>query len=123
MSSLSAIITLKDGKEVTAKNVSLSSDSSIKTIITNNIKHYLPLSKIKEASYKNRWLGIPPRFVFGTSAGFMLGLFIGGEASDNTQGGLARSEIFYIAGLPIGAIIGIIWGYMDGYNYIYKFNP
>ena len=122
MSSLSAIITLKDVREVTAKNVSLNPDSSIKTIITKNIKQSIPLSKIKEVSYKNRWLGIPPRFVIGTSAGFMLGLIIGGAANDNTQGGLVRSELLFIAGPAIGALIGIMWGYMDGYNYIYQFN-
>ncbi len=123
MTSLSAEILLKDGKVIKAENVSLLSDSSIKTTMVKDIFNQLPLFMIKEVSYKNHWLGIPGRFLMGTATGIVLGLTIGSALNDNTQGGLARSEIFFLAGPSIGSLVGIVWGYLDGYNYIYQFNP
>ncbi|MHB1687603.1 MAG: hypothetical protein ACYCVH_09535 [Ignavibacteriaceae bacterium] len=34
------------------------------------------LDKLKEASYKNRWLGIPARFFAGMGLGFMVSAII-----------------------------------------------
>ncbi len=120
----SANLLLKNDEQINAGDINIANDtmeySVTKKILTWS--EVAPLDKIKEASYKNRWLGIPPRLLIGTATGLVIGLIIGGAVNDNTQGGLARSEYFIFV-CPIGALIGVIWGWIDGYNYTYQFNP
>ncbi len=120
----SAILFLQSNEQINASDIEIANDTIEYSITKKILKQteIAPLDKIKEVSYKNHWLGIPGRFFIGTATGIVLGLTIGSALDDNTQGGLTRSEIIFLTGPSIGALIGIVWGYLDGYTYIYQFN-
>ncbi len=120
----SAILLLNDGKKLHAENIKITNDT-MNYSITNKIKvehNIAPLSKIKQASYKNVWLGVLPGFLIGTGLGFIVGATVYGlrnNGSMESQKGASGSIIL----LPISTIAGIIWGWISGYNYVYRFNP
>ena len=81
----------------------------------------LPINKVKQASYKNRWLGIPPGLLIGTGFGFVTGAVVFLTLDNGGQDGERRAEnALYI--LPAFMIGGIVWGFWGGYNYVYLFN-
>ena len=121
----SANLLLKNDEQINAGDINIANDtmeySVTKKILTQS--EVAPLNKLKEVSYKNHWLGIPPRFLIGTATGLVLGFILGSAIDDGTQGGQSRASYFFVGSLPIGALAGIIWGWIEGYNYIYRFNP
>ena len=120
----SANLQLKNDEQINAGDINIANDtmeySVTKKILTQS--EVAPLDKLKEASYKNRWLGIPPRFLIGTATGIVLGLIIASAIDVGGQGGQSRASYFFVYSLFIGPVVGIIWGWIDGYNYIYQFN-
>lgn len=137
MSNLSAIIFLKNGAEAIAKNVNILSDSSISATILENDDEYIPVSKVKEISYKNHWAGVPGKLILSTGLGAGFGAFVGfiiskinppnnslpGSGS-NAGGIVAQDErTGLIVGSVIGFITGGIIGWISGYTYTYQFNP
>ncbi|MHB8338168.1 MAG: hypothetical protein ACYDEE_12205 [Ignavibacteriaceae bacterium] len=119
---LSANILLKDGEKVTGDNVKIFPDSSIQLTILQIAYKYLPLEKVKEVSYKNHWLGVPTRLIAGTVSGFALGYAgVCAFVDPNEQ----SQKAFYVGwGITaIGLVTGGIIGWIDGYDYIYQFNP
>ena len=120
----SATLLLKNDEQINAGDINIANDTMEYSVTKKMLvrTEVAPLDKIKEASYKNRWLGIPPRFLIGTATGVVLGFIIASAIDDGTQGGQSRSGYFFVGSLPIGALVGIIWGWIDGYNYIYQFN-
>ncbi len=120
----SAVLFLKNGKKLKAENIKMGNNTlNFSTIdkvkVTQNIA---PLSQLKQASYKNRWLSLFPGSVVGTVLGFIGGailysILIVNENHENLTKGIISLSL-----VPIGAIVGIIWGWISGYNYIYQFN-
>ena len=87
----------------------------------DNADILLPLNKVKQASYKNRWLGIPPGLLIGTGFGFVTGAVVFLTLDNGGQDSERRAEnALYI--LPASMIGGILWGFLGGYNYVYMFN-
>ena len=120
----SANLQLKNDEQINVGDINIANDT-MEYSVTKKIliqSEVAPLNKLKEASYKNRWIGIPPRFLIGTVTGLVLGFIIGSATDDGTQGGQSRSGYFFVYSLFIGPIVGIIWGWIDCYNYIYQFN-
>ena len=123
-------VTLTNDSSFEIGDSSILKDDSLflinKKLITN-IK-ILPVPKIKEISYKNRWLGIIPGAAVGFSAGAVVGFI----------GGVILTAITYNSGPPhphlwdqhVGALIGGgafgfiggIIGWIEGVNYTYNFN-
>ncbi|MCL5030164.1 MAG: hypothetical protein M1480_14230 [Bacteroidetes bacterium] len=124
MLNLSAVILLKNGEKLNAENVNLISDSSINASYKKHIYGFLPLRKIKEVSFKNHWLGVPARLAIGTISGFGIGFFVvnGIIGQQNING--QDEDLSIIGGLSaIGLAVGSVWGWIEGYNYTYQFNP
>lgn len=122
MSNLSALILLKNGEEIKAENVSLISDSSINATVKKTIYEFIPLKNVREVSYKNHWLGVPIRLFNGTVGGFVIGL-ISSHVFVN-QNEQSDAAIYVGWGITaIGLVAGGIWGWIEGYNYTYQFNP
>ena len=120
-SNLSANIILKNGEELQANHVSLLSDSSINAILTKNIYTRLPMGNVYEVTYKNHWLGVPARLLTGTAIGAVLGLI--GVAVFVNQNNQNQGDFYTFTGLTvIGFVAGTIWGWIEGYNFIYKFS-
>lgn len=118
----SAMILLKDGKEINSENIELLPDSSINVLEISHVYSSLPISKIKEIRYKNHWLGVPVPTLSGSLLGFLVGLgvyrIIVGNNDQSTDAILAL-PVFS----AVGFLTGGIWGWLAGYNYIYQFNP
>ena len=118
----SAWIFLKDGENINSENVELLPDSSINVLVKSHIYSSLPLSKVKEIEYKNHLLGVPPRLLSGSILGLIAGYFVFSVIhSQNDQATDAISAIPILSAL--GFLTGSIWGWINGYNYIYQFNP
>jgi len=121
----SATLLLKNGKQADVEDINVANDTmeySISKKIPRQIK-VASINSLREASYKNHWLGVPPRFLICTATGLMVGLTMGGAVNDYTQAGASRGGYYFVSSLSAGALVGIIWGWIDGYNYIYQFNP
>ncbi len=120
----SAVLTLNNGKVIKADEITVANDT-MEYSVTRKIPAQTKvgvISALKEASYKNHWLGIPPRFFMGTATGFVVGLSIASAYNDNTQSGQNKADEYIISFPFLGAVIGIVWGWIDGYTYVYKFN-
>ncbi|MHB9004813.1 MAG: hypothetical protein ACYC6C_12285 [Coriobacteriia bacterium] len=116
----SANISLKNGEELNEDNIELLPDSSIKFIVYKNITKQIPLSNIKEVSYKNHWLGVPFGFLPGTIVGFIIGYWIdyNNPGTNSTVG----DQIAIPIGTVLGLMVGSIWGWLNGWDYTYQFN-
>jgi len=120
----SAVLFLKNGKRINAENIK-TENNTMKFSIIDKVKarqNVAALSLLKKASYKNRWLGLLPGSIVGTVLGFIGGailysILISKEKHDN----LTKAYISLLM-VPIGAVAGLIWGWISGYNYTYKFN-
>ncbi|MHB8338925.1 MAG: hypothetical protein ACYDEE_16035 [Ignavibacteriaceae bacterium] len=70
----SANLQLKNDEQINAGDINIANDtveySVTKKILTQS--EVAPLDKLKEASYKNHWLGIPGWFLAGTGLGIIL---------------------------------------------------
>ncbi len=121
----SAVLLLNDGQKFRADDIDITKDT-MNYSVTNKIKlehRIAPLCKIKQAGYKNRWLGVLPRFLIGATSGLVVSYTLSKLINRNNSDKQSENN-FYIAvsGTPIGAIVGIIWGWISGYNYVYRFN-
>lgn len=92
-------------------------------ILNNQNLESIPLNKIREISYSNKWLGIPLHFIAGSAAGFIIGFFAAHITDNNTQEGDTRAGYVFFYTWVTGTIAGIIWGWLTGYEYVYQFNP
>ncbi len=120
-SSYYADVLLKNGTELSSDSVQLYSNNVYK-IESKPVNSSVPLDKVKEASYKNIVLGIIPGFMIGTLTGFLLGqatflLFSGNNQDAANRAGLVAVPVFFAS-----VFTGIIWGWISGYNYVYRFN-
>ncbi len=126
----SANLLLKNGSQIFVEEINIANDTLnytySKKIITQDA--VIPLTKLKKASYKNRWFSTPSGFLGGALIGAYIGSKIpfyrnhtdmatGKEVPDldPTKGG--------IIGLGSGVIIGTVTGWLIGYSYTYQFNP
>jgi len=92
--------------------------------IDNAVVKMLPLNEIKEISYKNHWTGLPIHLVIGTAAGIMVGgtsAFVYDKMDKNDKNA-TDYDIFWGV-TAIGLITGGIIGWINGYTYVYEFNP
>ena len=119
----SAVLFLKSGKKLKAENIQIGNDI-IKFSIIDKVKvkqNIAALSKIKQASYKNKWLGVIPGVLIGVAVGIGVGLII-----FSSTGAMQSSGVKHPYGIvlpPIFSLIaGITWGWISGYNYVYQFN-
>ncbi len=120
----SANLLLKNDEQINAGDINIANDtmeySVTKKILTWS--EVAPLDKIKEASYKNRWLGIPGWFLAGTGLGVIVGAIIFTSRNNGSPDNAYMTLNSFLT-IPFGSFVGIIWGWIDGYNYIYRFNP
>ena len=111
---------LKKDSLITNQSEVAIKDDSIYSMENKNIA---PLQRLKSVSYKNKLRGSLYGLLIGAISGlavtYTISNFINRNNSDKRS-----SENGYIAlsGIPIGAIVGIIWGWLSGYNYVYQFN-
>ena len=128
----SAYVWLKNGKELRAENIKKLPDSMIQLTNLRINSGYIPIDKVKEISYKNKWsgaiIGIPMGSVSGAVIGGMLGsagviFHINSGGNENTFDKGQSSAVGVVAGALIGAVTGAIIGYIVGWDNIYEFNP
>ncbi len=114
----SAMILLKSGTELNCENVKVLSDSLVQITKLKNIYESIPLSRIKEISFKNRWLGIIIDFPAGIFTGTVIGSIYTSISSHSSFLGTP-----VIVGAAVGLVAGVVVGSLAGYNYTYVFNP
>jgi hypothetical protein len=119
----SAEIYLKNGNKFYGKNIEITSDSIVNFIdYSHNFIYYsLPLIKIKEISYKERWKNLSVGLLSGAGVGLIAGLVVVSSYSDNKSH--PDSYLTYIFSPIIGAVLGGTIGWIVGYTYVYQFNP
>ena len=116
-------VILTNGKELKG-DIRILPDSSIEYTVRENVYEKIPLKKIKEVYYKNHWLGIPSGFLIGAVSGFGVSYILDQFVNRNDSDKRSSKNIFiYFAGIPLGAMTGMIWGWINGYSYTYQFNP
>jgi hypothetical protein len=123
-SSYSANIILNSGEILNEDNIELLPDSSI----SYGVDKYesLPLNKVKNISYQNKSLGALLGFIYGIPAGYLTGNLLYRLFSNPIGRGGAGSNAQYnlfLTGLVSVSVIGLIIGLVNGYTYIYQFNP
>jgi hypothetical protein len=120
------LILLKDGESFEAAEINIENDTVAFsfTIIINSFNSSLSINKVKEVSYINHWLGVPPSLVSGTvigiGTGTILGLILYKSGVDN---GYSPGRYEVLGCTAIGIVAGGIWGWLNGYTYTYQFNP
>ena len=123
----SANLLLANGEQISVEDISIANDtlkySETKKILTRTKVSLL--DGIKKVSYKNHLLGIPSGFLIGAVSGFGVSYILDHQfVNKNDPDKQSSKNIFiYIAGVPLGALTGIIWGWLNGYTYTYQFNP
>ncbi|MHB9013224.1 MAG: hypothetical protein ACYC49_13505 [Ignavibacteriaceae bacterium] len=115
-SKLSGKIILKNGEEIFADNIE-ALDSSIHFKVKTY--RFIPIENVKEISYENHWLGVPFGFLDGSVPGIIIGFIVNASFDSNREG--PRADIYVIP--SIGAIVGCVLGWIEGYTYAYQFNP
>jgi len=119
----SAIILLKNGKLYHASKIKFEKNS-MQCTYSETVRHNITsISNLKKIVYKNHWLSIPSHLIIGSVAGFLVGFAIGRISDNNTQEGDSRAGKIFVYTWIGGTVAGIIWGWIDGYKYTYKFNP
>lgn len=125
----SANLLLKNGTKISVEEINVMNDTlsytNSKKIITKDA--VIPLTKIKKASYKNRWFSTPIGFL----SGGIIGAYIGGQIptySSRINMATGKAESYQnitssVIGLVSGVIIGTVTGWLIGYTYTYQFNP
>ena len=118
-------VILTNGKELKGDDVRILPDSSVEYTVRGNVfGEKIPLKKVKEVNYKNHWLGIPSGFLIGAVSGFGVSYIIAQFVNRNDPEKRSSENIYiFFAGLPLGALTGTIWGWINGYSYTYQFNP
>jgi len=113
--------------EIKGDDIKILPDSSIEYTKWENVYgEKISLKKVKEVSYKNHWLGIPPGFLIGAVSGIataftIIIVIIKAFKPSDTQPNDFNLPIIITPTLY--SLIGSIWGYMNGYTYTYQFNP
>jgi hypothetical protein len=117
-SHISGRIILRNGEEIFADNIETYPDSTLHF----NIRAYrnIPISNVKEVSYKNTLLGAGSGFLIGSAFGLFVGLLV--EGGTGTKDSDTHSFYYYLTIQTIGSIAGMVWGLLQGYSYIYKFS-
>jgi hypothetical protein len=126
---------LNNGDTLTVKKTTMI-PGSILFMDSNNSFESIPLNKVKKISYNDNWSGVPYPIIFGTIFGIPFGAIVGIiinkiNPPNNTmpQSGSYVSSIeddTINSGIIIGSIAGLITGgiiCIEGYTYIYQFNP
>ena len=130
---LTVNIWLKNGEELRAENVMNLSGSTLQFTNVKISSDYLPISKVKEMSYKNRLkttlIGIPMGLVCGGliggimgSQGWIFNIRSGGMPPLQFDATSSIVEGFFYSAI-IGTVIGPIIGYITGWNNIFQFKP
>ncbi len=127
----SADIILKDGETLNVENIKILHDSSIQFTNCKGIKEYLPLNKVKKASYLQRLPGVITGLSLGTITGAITGVIVLyvlhssglGSNSESSNNSDAAFMTFIFSGAVIGSVIGSVIGWITGHNYVYQFNP
>ncbi len=120
----SAILLLKNGKQLKTSGMNIINDTLNCLILENipKLNKVAMLDKLKTALYKNNLLGVPEGFVAGATVGFIAGYWIS-EMIKNHNSEASDAGYAISSGTIIGAITGSIIGWLNGYKYIYQFNP
>jgi hypothetical protein len=122
-----ALILLKNGETLQAKNIRTGNDSIYFTIQTSTKKNIIvpipvEIDKVKTISYKTRLRSIPLGMLGGAIVG-LLSAVIAGNNVANSKDNNGKVEAYYY-GLPIlGVVIGGIIAPIIGWKTIYQFNP
>jgi hypothetical protein len=114
-----------DSSFVIAEGAKISNDTLYFFTQKSNVNtDIMPVSKIKNISLKNNWLGVPiPLITGGVTAG-ALGYLIIQIFNLSDKIGSGGSGLYILEGtITAGAIIGGIIGWLNGYTYTYQFNP
>ncbi|MHB8338076.1 MAG: hypothetical protein ACYDEE_11735 [Ignavibacteriaceae bacterium] len=123
----SADIILKDGEKLNVENIKILHDSSIQFTNCKGIKEYLPLNKVKKASYLQRLPGVMTGLSLGTITGAITGVIVLYVLHSSVLGSnseLSNSpDAAFMTYIFSGAIIGSVIGWITGHNYVYQFNP
>ncbi|MGA7720342.1 MAG: hypothetical protein WCA84_04120 [Ignavibacteriaceae bacterium] len=125
MTNLSATILLNNGESATAKNITLSPDSSINAVLFESRTERLPILKIKEVSYVNHSTGTLMGVLLGIPVGLLTELIIRPAFFENSKGNSVSNSsntILNVISILCPVVGGIIWG-EKGYKYTYQFNP
>ena len=119
-------IELKDGKDISAKEVKISDDSVswVDQQTDEESKASIrQLDKIvmKNHLQKNHFLGSLEGLGFGLVAGGGLGALLGGLAGGEIGAGIPMWFVGLVYGVPAGGGIGLITGLIIGHSYNYEF--
>ena len=120
-------ITLLNDSSFTAQYGAIVSNDSLLLYAEghNTTNGYIPLDKVKEASYNKHWVGM--------TMGFFAGIIVGAISAvsqiihiTSVEGNDTTPSYDYINAsiieIPLGAVIGSVAGWFIGFDYIYKFN-
>ena len=121
--SKSANLLLKNNDQINAGDINIA-NNTMECSITKKILMRIeaaPFYKIKEATYKNHRLGITGWFLAWTRLWILLGNIIFVSRNNGSPDNACLPLNSFLS-IPSGSFVGIIWGWMDGYNYTYQFN-
>ena len=112
-------IELKDGGEISAKEVKISDDSVSWVDAHSDSTFSIVTAKVKTVARKNHWVGGAEGFGFGFIPGAAIGFALGSTKSAQSFAGSsiapALAGLFGSATGVIGGIVGLIIGH--SYNY------
>jgi len=108
---------LKDGRSLTALNISINRDTVYFTNVSKIEKEKsIPLERIKSVSYNRRWYGVLMSSLRGITLGGLIGFFAVTDAHGDSQGFMGA---YYSS--QFGLILGALIGYLIGNPVIYEF--
>ena len=119
---LSADIILRNGKKLNGENIRILPDSSLLFSVLKTSTNFVPIYRVKKASYKNHLLGSMSLLGLGFAAGAVIGSVV------QTFVFQLPTFIFpfgapVLLGTGAGIIIGLVVGEIIGYTNTYHFNP
>jgi hypothetical protein len=117
-------VILKNGNSITTNNIQLLPDSSVVYWDYENTNKYLSLNNVKKISYKNHWLGLPVGLIFGPLIGYGLGISLSeaiSQSSFSSASSADKATVYIIT--SVGFLTVSVLGWINGWTYIYQFNP
>ena len=116
-------IELKDGREISAKEVKISDDSVSWVDQRTDEESKAGIREINKIVMKSHWTGALEGLGFGLAGGGGLGALVGQLAvgNDGEWGTGAGAAVGLILGGGAGTIVGLITGLIVGHSYNYVF--
>ena len=127
---LCARIELSNGEIFNLEKVTMTKDSLLNCRVLITKKETIPIQAVKNICYKNYW-SIPVGFGIGTAAGFVVGGLLLSSVKEKSKNespsslgitSFMEGEAAYGGSVYLGAIVGIITGWIVGGRTTWEFS-